>query len=52
MNGFVDSGCTHHMAKDATLFMRLNKDEESRIYVVDDFSLDVVVQGDVACRHG
>jgi hypothetical protein len=48
----VDSGCTHHMEKDATLFMRLNKAEESRIYVVDDFSLDVVGQGDVACRHG
>jgi hypothetical protein len=40
------------MEKDATLFTRLNKAEESRIYVVDDFSLDVVGQGDVACRHG
>jgi hypothetical protein len=40
------------MAKDATLFTRLNKAKESKIYVVDDFSLDVVGQGDVACRHG
>jgi hypothetical protein len=37
-----DSGCTHHMVKDSTLFMILNKYEESRIYLVDDFSLDVV----------
>jgi hypothetical protein len=36
------------MAKDASLFMRLNKDEDSKIYVVDDFSLDVVGQGDVS----
>jgi hypothetical protein len=30
------------MAKDATLFTILIKDEESKIYVPDDFSLDVV----------
>jgi hypothetical protein len=40
------------MVKYATLFTILNKAEESKIYVVDDFSLDVVGQGDVACRHG
>jgi hypothetical protein len=40
------------MTKYATLFMRLNKVEESRIYVVDDFALDVVGQGDLAYRHG
>jgi hypothetical protein len=40
------------MDKDASLFMRLNKAKESKIYVVDDFSLDVVGQGDVSCRHG
>jgi hypothetical protein len=32
--------------------MRLNKVEESRIYIVDYFSLDVVGKGDVACWHG
>jgi hypothetical protein len=48
----VDSGCTHHMKKDATLFTRLNKAEESIIYVADDFYLDVVGEGDVACGHG
>ena len=40
------------MAKDASLFMRLNKSKESKIYVVDDLSLDVVGQGDVSCQHG
>jgi hypothetical protein len=36
----------------ATLFMRLNKYEDNRIYVADDFALNVVGQGDVAYRHG
>jgi hypothetical protein len=40
------------MMKYVTLFMRLNKVVESRIYVVDDFPLDVVGLGDVAYRHG
>jgi len=41
------------MDKEATLFcMRLNKFEERKIYVADDFSLDFVGQGDVAYRHG
>jgi hypothetical protein len=31
------------MTKDATLFMRINKVEESKIYVIG--------QGDVECRH-
>jgi hypothetical protein len=48
----VDSGCTHHMAKDASLFTWLDEAKERKIYVVDDFSLDVVGQGDVTCRHG
>jgi hypothetical protein len=38
---FVDYGCTHHMEKDATLLMKLNKSKESKIYVADDFPLDV-----------
>lgn len=40
------------MAKDATLFTRLSKAEESRIYAADDFALDVAGQGDVAFWHG
>jgi hypothetical protein len=43
------SRCTHHMAKDATLFTKLNKTKDSKIYIVDDFALDVASQGDVAC---
>jgi hypothetical protein len=48
----VDSGCTHHMAKDASLFTSLDKVVEWKIYVVDEFSLDIVGHGDVPCRHG
>jgi hypothetical protein len=48
----VNFGCTHHMEKYATLFMRLDKDEEISIYVADDFYLDVAGQGDVSFRHG
>jgi hypothetical protein len=40
------------MAKDASLFTWLDKDRESKIYVVDDFSLDVVGQGDFSYRCG
>jgi hypothetical protein len=40
------------MEKYVTLFTRLNKFNESIIYVIDDFSLDVVGQGVVSCRHG
>jgi len=35
------------MAKDVSLFMWLDESKESKIYVVDDSSLDVVGQGDV-----
>jgi len=35
------------MENDATLFTRLNQAAESKIYVADDFSLDVAGQGDV-----
>jgi hypothetical protein len=45
----VDPWCTHHMGKYGTLFKRPNKDEEIRVYVVDDFFLDVSSWGDVAC---
>jgi hypothetical protein len=40
------------MVKYVTLFKRLNKAQESKIYFAHDFALDVVGQGDVACRHG
>jgi hypothetical protein len=38
------------MDKNASLFTRLNK-FESKIYFANDFSLDVVGQGDVSCQH-
>jgi len=38
----VDSRCTRHMDKDASLFMWLDEAKERKIHVVDDFSLDVV----------
>jgi hypothetical protein len=40
------------MDKDASLFTSLNEAKERKIYVVDDFSLNIVGQGDVSCRHG
>jgi catalase len=48
----VDSRCTHHMVKDASLFTSMNDTEERKICVDDDFSLDIVGQGDVTYRHG
>jgi hypothetical protein len=48
----VDSGCTHHMAKDASLFTSLNEAKERKISVIDEFSLDIVGHGDVSYRHG
>jgi hypothetical protein len=35
-----------------SLFTWLNEDKERKIYVVDDFSLDVVGQVIVSCQHG
>jgi hypothetical protein len=47
-----ESGCTHHMDKHAFLFTSLNKVEERKIYVIDDFSLNISGHGDVFYRHG
>jgi hypothetical protein len=47
----VDYRCTHHMANDVSLFTWLEEAKERKIYVADDFSLDVVGQGDVTYRH-
>jgi hypothetical protein len=44
----VDSRCTHNMAKDTSLFTLLNKVEKRKIYVADDFALDIASQGDVS----
>lgn len=46
---FVDSGCTHHMEKDASLFSSLDTTVEKKIYVADEFSLDIARHGDIPC---
>jgi hypothetical protein len=48
----VDSRCTHHMIKDASLFTSLDKVVKRKIYVADDFSLNIASCGDVLYRHG
>jgi hypothetical protein len=37
------------MSKDASLFTWLDETKERKIYVADDFALDVAGQGDVSC---
>ena len=49
-NEWVDnSSCTHHMANDASLFTSLDYSLEKKIYIVDDFGLDITGHGNVAC---
>ena len=48
----IHSSCTNHMAKDASLFSSLDKDDEYNIPLTDDFALDIVRHGDVPCQHG
>ena len=45
----VNSGCTHHIAKDDSLFTWLYEVKERKIYVVDDFTSNVASEGDVTC---
>lgn len=40
------------MAKDASLFLSLSEAEKQKIYVVDDYALEVAGFGDVQCRRG
>ena len=48
----VDFWCAHHMAKDASLLYSLSGGQEKKVYVVDDYSLEIVGCGDVQCRRG
>ena len=48
----VDSGCTHHMEKDASLLASLSGAPEEKIYVIDDYTLTIYRNGDVECHHG
>ena len=52
MNGLSILGAIITWIKMPLYFTRLNKSEESKIYVAGNFSMDVVVQGDVSCQHG
>ena len=44
-----DSSYTHHMAKDDSLFSCLDMATKKKIYMVDDFSLDIKGHGDIPC---
>ena len=46
-----DSGCTHHMAKDSSLFSFVDTTSKNNIYVADDFSLETTSRSDVTCQH-
>ena len=39
------------MENDASLFSSLNTTTKNKIYVVDDFSLDITGHGDIPFRH-
>jgi hypothetical protein len=40
------------MSMDDSMFTLLNKSEERNIYVSNEFSLNIVAQGEVSYRHG
>ena len=40
------------MDKDVSFFISLNDVDERKIYVFDDFTLDIANQSDVSSRHG
>ena len=40
------------MAKDASLLSSLDMATEKKIYVDDDFALDIIAHGEILCRHG
>ena len=48
----VDSSCTHHMAKDGSLFSSFDNGIENHIFVVDDFALNITGHGDISYRCG
>lgn len=40
------------MDKDASLLSSLDATTENKIYVDDNFALDITGHGDIPCRHG
>ena len=52
-NEWVDEfGFTHDMDKDASLSSSLGVATKNKIYVDDDFALDITANGDIPCQHG
>ena len=45
----VDSSFTHHMEKDGSLFSSLDKAAERKLYMVDNFFLNISRYGDIPC---
>ena len=45
----VESSCTNHLAKDASLFSSLGKVVEHKIYVTNDFAHDIARCSDIPC---
>ena len=48
----IDYVYTHHMAKDASLLSSLDVSNEKKIYVSNNFALNIVGQDDISCQHG
>ena len=48
----MDYGCTHHIEKDASNLSSLSGSHEEKIYVVDNYSLTIIGNGDVKSQHG
>lgn len=46
----VNSSCTHHMAKNDSLFSSLDTATEKMIYMVNDFTVNMTGHGYVTCR--
>jgi hypothetical protein len=44
----IDYVCTHHVEKYASLLSYLDKFVKQKIYVANDFSLDIIDHGDVS----
>jgi hypothetical protein len=51
-NGYLTQGAHITWINMHSLFTSLNEVEERKIYVIDDFSLNIFGHGDVSYRHG
>ena len=46
----VDYGCTHHMENDASLLFSLDATIKNKIYVANDFFVEIVGDGENPCQ--